>query len=95
MPDQKPPLKTHNDRKYWIFALKIVGDFGITLALPVIILVFLGQRLDQNYQTSILFTVLGFVFAGGISGKIIYKKAKKYGKEYQELDEENQNKKHI
>lgn len=80
------PLKNGIDRKYWIFALRIIGDFGATLAVPVIIFVIIGQKLDARYSLSPWCTTAGFVLAALVSGKIIYKKAKEYGKQYQDLD---------
>lgn len=80
------PKKGNNDRKYYLFALKIVGDFGISIAVPVLIFVLIGQYFDDKYHKTSLFTVLGFVLAALITAKIIYKKAKRYGQEYQNLD---------
>lgn len=74
------------DRKYMLLGLKIAGDFGATIAVPVIIFVLIGQWLDEKYLKSPWFTVGGFVLAVLVSGKIIYRKAKAYGKEYQALD---------
>lgn len=73
------------DRKYMILGLKIAGDFGVSIAVPIILFVLIGQWLDGKYDKSPWFTILGFVLATLISAKIIYKKAKKYGKEYQNL----------
>lgn len=83
LPPTKSPLK--DEKEYYRFALRIVGDFGATLAIPVIIFVLAGQWLDEKYQTSPRFTILAFALAALTSAKIIYKKAKKYGQEYQEL----------
>lgn len=74
-----------SDRKYYLFALKIIGDFGIAIAAPIVILVLIGQYLDARYQRQILFTVLAFIFAAVLSALIIYRKAKKYGRQYQSL----------
>lgn len=68
-----------------LLGLKIAGDFGATIAVPVIIFVLIGQWLDEKYAQSPWFTVSGFVLAVLVSGKIIYKKAKEYGREYQAL----------
>lgn len=76
-----------NDRQYYLFGLKIVGEFGIIIAGPVVLLVLLGRYLDNRYGQGWLFTVLGFVLAAILSGVIIYHKAKIYGREYQNLDE--------
>ena len=77
--------KQTTDRAYYMFALRIVGDFGATIAVPVVLFVLLGQYLDGKYNKSPLFTVLGFVLAALLSGMSIYKKAKRYGAEYQRL----------
>jgi uncharacterized membrane protein len=77
--------KNQPDRRYYLFALRIVGDFGATIAIPVVAFVLLGRYLDQKYAHDFLFTVLGFIFAAVVSAKIIYQKAKKYGREYQNL----------
>lgn len=83
MPDV--PNKT-TDREYYLFALRIIGDFGATIAVPVVALVLLGQYLDDKYHKNPWFTIGGFALAALISGKIIYTKAKKYGQEYQTLN---------
>mgnify|MGYP001563999127 CR=1 FL=1 len=82
--EQKSPKST--SREYYLFAFKIIGDFGASLAVPVVILVLIGQYLDGKYQKSPLFTILGFVLAALVSGKIIYRKAKQYGEQYKQLD---------
>lgn len=79
------PKKGTTTRDYYLFAIKIIGDFGAAIAVPIVILVLIGQFLDKKYQTGPLYTVLAFVIAALISAKIIHKKAKKYGKEYQSL----------
>lgn len=78
------------DRKYAILGLRIAGDFGISLAAPVIFSVIIAQWISKKYGFGIWITILAFVFAGILSAKIILKKAKKYGKEYQEIDNSNQ-----
>ncbi len=75
-----------DDRKYYMLGLRIAGDFGATIAVPVIFFVFVGQWLDERYATGKLFMILGLVFAALLSAKMIHKKAKKYGKEYDAID---------
>ena len=72
-------------REYYLFAFKIMGDFGASIAVPVVLFVLIGQYLDGKYDKSPLFTILGFVLAALVSGKMIYKKAKIYGEEYGKL----------
>lgn len=80
------PLKKNSDRVYYLFALKIAGDFGVAIAAPIVIFVLIGQKMDIHWQCGHLFTILAFVLAALISGKIIYHKAKKYGEEFQKLN---------
>ena len=77
------------DRKYYLFAVRIIGDFGATIAVPVVVFVLIGQWLDGKYDKSPWFTIAAFVLAVLLSGKMIYKKAKRYGDEYQNIDSEN------
>ena len=80
--------KPHNgfDRAYLLFAMRIAGDFGISIAMPVILFVLGGQYLDQKHGTTPRWTVCAFILAALLSGTIIYQKAKKYGKEFSTLD---------
>lgn len=69
-----------------LMGLRIVGDFGATIAVPVMLFVLAGQWLEKNYGHAPWFTITGFTLAAILSGKMIYKKAKKYGEEYKNLD---------
>ena len=74
------------DREYILMGLRIVGDFGATIAVPVIVFVLIGQKLDEKYGTSWKFTTIAFVLSALLSGKMIYNKAKEYGRKYEEID---------
>jgi hypothetical protein len=74
------------DRKYMILGLKIAGDFGASIAIPVIVFVVIGKWLDTKYGLWPFFTVFAFVIAGLISAGSIKKKAYKYGKDFENLD---------
>ena len=76
------------DRKYMLMGIRIAGDFGASIAVPIILFVIAGQWLDGKYDKSPWFTVIGFILAAVLSGRMIYKKAKQYGEEYRKLDEE-------
>ena len=82
--DEKP--KKTSDREYYMFALRIVGDFGASIAIPVVTLVLLGKYLDQKYHHAPWFMLGGFILAALVSAKIIYRKSKLYGSEYQRMD---------
>ena len=81
--------KKSTSREYYLFAFKIIGDFGASIALPVVILVLIGQYLDDKYNKAPLFIILGFILAALTSAKIIYKKTKIYNEEYKKLGEKN------
>lgn len=76
-----------SDRQYYMFALKIMGDFGIAIAAPLVVMVLLGQWLDEKYNLTPLFTILGFAIAALASIRIIYKKTKIYGEQYKKMGE--------
>lgn len=84
---QENNAKKTTGRQYQLFAFKMLGDFGASIAVPIIISVLIGQYLDGKYHRSSLFTILGFVLAALLSAKIIYKKAKAYGEEYKRMNE--------
>ena len=83
MDNLKP--KKNSDREYYLFALKIVGDFGANIAVPVIIFAFIGQYFDEKYHSRPWFLILGLIIAAGLSGISIYRKAKKYGEIYKKM----------
>lgn len=69
-----------------LLGLRIAADLGATIAAPVILFVIIGQWLDGRYDTGYRYTAVAFLVAALVSGKMIAKKARMYGKEYQSLD---------
>jgi len=82
-----------NERKLYLLGLQIAGDFGATIAVPVVTFVLLGRWLDEKYLASPRYTILTFIFAAALSARIIYKKAIAYSKLYQSLTEKKNDKK--
>lgn len=78
--------KKDTDREYMRLGLRIVGDFGATLAVPVVVFVLIGQWLDERYHHNYVFTVIAFVLAAITSAKMIYDKAKYYDKKYHDIE---------
>ena len=78
--------RSSQDKEYIRLGLRIVGDFGATLAVPVVVFVIIGQWLDAKYHHNYLFTALAFVLAALTSGKMIYKKAKQYDTLYHDIE---------
>lgn len=74
-----------SDRAYYLFALRIIGDFGATIAVPAVLAAIIGTRLDEKYDRSPLFTISFLVVAFLATARIIQKKAKKYGDEYSKM----------
>ncbi|PIT87841.1 MAG: hypothetical protein COU31_00730 [Candidatus Magasanikbacteria bacterium CG10_big_fil_rev_8_21_14_0_10_40_10] len=77
--------KKTTDRDYYLFALRIIGDFGATIAVPVILFVLIGQYLDDKYELGPYITILAFTLSALFSGIMIHKKAKIYGEIYQKM----------
>jgi hypothetical protein len=75
------------DRKSYLMGLRIAGDFGATIAVPVVLFVLGGQWLDGKYGTGARYTVIAFVLAALLSAKMIYTHAKKYAKEYEGIEQ--------
>ncbi|MBI5221377.1 MAG: AtpZ/AtpI family protein [Candidatus Magasanikbacteria bacterium] len=72
--------------RYYIFALKIVGDFGATIAIPVVISAIVGQKLDAKWQTRPWLLIVFMAISALSSAYLIYKKSKIYGRQFQDLD---------
>lgn len=79
------PKKPVTSRDYMLFGLRLVGEFGAIIAVPIVLFVLGGQWLDRRLDTGLTFTSLAFLVAAGISAKTIVVKAKKYGAEYQDM----------
>ncbi len=73
---------------YIRLGLRIIGDFGAALAVPVVVLVLAGQWLDEKYHHTYLFTAIAFVVAALISARMIYKKAKQYDTLYHDIEKQ-------
>ena len=73
------------ERKLYLLGLRIAGDFGAIIAVPVVILVWIGQKLDAHFSVSPWCTVIAFAVSALTSGFLINKKAKVYGKIYTSL----------
>ncbi len=82
----KNPQKS-SSRDYYILAFKIIGSFGASISVPVVVFVLIGQYFDKKYSSSPWLTVLAFVLAALVSAKIVNKQAKIFGAEYKRLND--------
>ncbi len=82
-------LFSESDRSYYLFALKIIGDFGASIAIPVVCCAYLGQYADSRFGTTPYLLAAGFVVSALGSGYLIFRKAKTYGRQYEQLNKKN------
>lgn len=74
-----------------LMGFKIVGDFGATIAIPVVVFVLIAQKLEAKYGGGPWLTITAFILSALLTGYIIRKKAIEYGQEYKKLvDSEKQ-----
>jgi len=78
--------KKVSDREYYLFALRIAGDFGATIAVPAVLGVLIGNWLDNKYDKYPLFLIICLLLAFAATVRIIQKKAKRYGDQYNKMN---------
>lgn len=75
-------------RQTTLLGMRIIGDFGAAIAVPVILFVILGQWLDAHYTGGKnYFTIGGFVLAAIITARLVYRRAKYYEKAFKEINQ--------
>lgn len=89
MQEEQAPKPSSRD--YQLLGLKIIGDFGASIAVPVVLFVLAGQFLDKKYATGPWLTISAFILSAFVSAKIIHKKATRYGIEYKQLNDASKN----
>jgi F0F1-type ATP synthase assembly protein I len=73
------------DRAYYLFASKVVGEMCGIIAVPVVILAFLGNWIDDRYGFSPFATIGGMIIAGILSSISIYRKTLEFSEEYKKI----------
>jgi len=84
VPNAKKSAKG-NERRAQLLGLRIMGDFGATIAVPVVVFSWLGKRLDTRAGTAPIFLIVGFALAFTFSAISIYRKSKQYAKLYKDI----------
>lgn len=84
--EEKLEQKKRTERAYWLLGLRIMSDFGLAIAIPVVVLVSIGGWLDRRWGTQPLLIIIAFVLAFAVSSVSVYRKAKKYAEEYKEIE---------
>jgi F0F1-type ATP synthase assembly protein I len=76
------------DSKYVSLGLRIVGEFGAIIAVPIVLFALAGKWLDGRYGTKPWFLIAGFALAAAVSSISIARKAKAFDKEYKDIEAE-------
>lgn len=77
----------NTDAAYYRLAYKIFADFSGSIAIPAVLAALLGKWLDTKYHTAPKFLILLLLLALLSTAWMIVKKAKKYQKEYDVLND--------
>ncbi len=75
-----------DDRAYQRLAFKVFADFSGTIAVPAVLSALLGKWLDERLGSGPWMLILFLVAALILTAIIVVRKAKYYGKQYQDLD---------
>jgi len=85
----KTPKKTTNDSAYYRFAMRAMGDFGVSIAVPAVLAAFVGIWLDRQFGTTPWLMFVGLIAAFSSTYLVIKKKATDYAKQFEELNKTN------
>ena len=80
-----------SDSKFMMFGIRIVGEFGGLIAIPVVVFVLVGRWLDGRWGTKPWMTIFAFVLAALVSGLMVWRRTKQVAVEYQALINQNAN----
>lgn len=84
MPEEQQ--KTASDRFYYVLALRVAADFGVSISIPALLAAYAGQKLDEKFGTAPWILAVLLILALALTIVIIVKKAKYYGKLYEKGD---------
>ena len=86
--ETKTVKKPTSDAAYYRFAMRIVSDFGVSIAVPAVVAAFVGIWLDRKLGTTPWLMIIGLVAAFSSTYLVIKKKATDYAKQFEELGKE-------
>ncbi len=78
--------KSTSDARYYGFAMRIVSDFGATIAAPAVAGAFAGIWLDKRFGTAPWLLILSLCMSFALTAYMIQKKARAYGKKFEDLN---------
>jgi hypothetical protein len=73
------------ERQYLLLATRIIGDFGVTIAVPVVVLALAGKAADERFGTAPYLRIGGFILAALCTAVLIRRKAERYGRDYRRI----------
>lgn len=79
--------KTDDTRASYMLGLRIMADFGATIAVPAVLAAVVGQKIDAAWGTRPYVLIALLLAAFGLTIIVIRRKAISYGKEYRNLVE--------
>lgn len=74
-------------RASYLLGLRIMADFGATIAVPAVLAAIVGVRIDAAWGTRPYVLIALLLAAFGLTAIVIRRKAAAYGREYQKLGE--------
>lgn len=88
--ETKKIKKPASDAAYYRFAMRVVGDFGVSIAVPVVIATFVGIWLDREFGTTPWLLFAGLAASLLATYLVIKKKAIDYAKRFEALGKEKE-----
>ena len=80
-----------SDSAYQRLAMRIFADFGASIAVPAVLGALLGKWLDGRYGTNPRYLILCLLVGLVLTAVVLVRKAKRYGKEFQKMTEQDKN----
>ena len=77
---------SESERRSYLLGLKIMGDFGAAIAVPVVLFVLVGKWIQTKFGFAPFGVIIGFLIAAAISVRMIRQKTKWYAAEYKALE---------
>ncbi len=75
----------------WVIALQLL-DTGWRVALPILLLTYLGMRLDEHWDTAPLFVLIGFFLSLATAVLLVYRQIHRAYPDFFTLPKETKNK---
>ncbi len=78
-------MSNPSDRAYWSFGLRVFSESTGVIAVPVVAAALLGRALDGRWGTGWIVTAVSLVLSFALSAMLVWRRAKEWGREFQEI----------